>query len=153
MKVLVDLGLISAIFIAAAVLNIIIIGALVCEISVKKDQVKFLKNENAGLRVESEKMKKQLSKWSLRYWPGGFINTNDKLEHIILNYAISKKKLADYGVIDDCNMVRSILPDWLYGDIVNELVGQMRQIINEHICCKDECYEDKVNYYCDVWVK
>ena len=135
MKVLVDLGLIAAIFIAAAVLNIIIIGALVCEISVKKDQVKFLENENADLRT-------QLSKIKGNPFEREVIKVEKRLKHMILCHAVSKREIIE------CQ-----LPELLHQTIVNELADQMREVIEQNMETRDDYTEDVVKYYCDVWVK
>ncbi len=135
MKVLVDLGLISAIFIAAAVLNIIIIGLLVFEISFKKHQVKSLEIENADLRV-------QLSKIKENPFEREVIKVEKRLKHMILCHVVSKREIIE------CQ-----LPELLHKTIVNELADQMREVIEQNMETRDDYTEDVVKYYCDVWVK
>lgn len=135
MKVLVDLGLIAAIFIAAAVVNMVIIGGLVCEISAKKHQVKFLENENADLRT-------QLSKIKVNPFEREVIKVEKQLKHMILCHVVSKREIIE------CQ-----LPELLHQTIVNELADQMREVIEQNMETRDEYAEDVVKYYCDVWVK
>jgi len=135
MKVLVDLGLIAAIFIAAAVLNIIIIGLLVFEISFKKDQVKSLEIENADLRVKLSKIKENPFEREV-------IKVEKQLKHMILCHVVSKREIFE------CQ-----LPELLHQTIVNELADQMREVIEQNMETRDDYTEDVVKYYCDVWVK
>lgn len=135
MKVLVDLGLIAAIFIAAAVLNIIIIGLLVFEISFKKHQVESLEIENADLRT-------QLSKIKENPFEREVIKVEKRLKHMILCHVVSKREIIE------CQ-----LPELLHKTIVNELADQMREVIEQNMETRDDYTEDVVKYYCDVWVK
>jgi len=136
MKVLVDLGLIAAIFIAAAVVNMVIIGALVCEISAKKHQVKVLENENADLRTKLSKIKEEPFK------NNGIFQVENKLRHLILCHTVSRREIIE------CE-----LPELLRKTIVNELADQMRDYIDDNMKKENDYTEDFVRYYCDVWVE
>ena len=136
MKVLVDLGLIAAIFIAAAVLNIIIIGLLVFEISFKKDQVKSLEIENADLRVKLSKIKEN------PFEKHKIFQDTTPLRHITLCHTVSKREIIE------CQ-----LPELLRKTIVNELADQMREYIDVNMQKQDDYTEDFVRYYCDLWVE
>ena len=136
MKVLVDLGLIAAIFIAAAVLNIIIIGLLVFEISFKKHQVKSLEIENADLRVQLSKIKDNPFKNT------EIFQVKEQLRHMILCCTVSRREI-----------IESPLPELLRKTIVNELADTMREYIDNNMKQEDDYTEDTVKYYCDMWVK
>jgi len=136
MKVLVDLGLITAIFIAAAVLNIIIIGLLVSEVSFKKHQVKSLEIENADLRVKLSKIKEDPFK------NNRIFQVENKLRHLILYCTVSRREIIE------CE-----LPELLRKTIVNELADQMREYIDDNMKKENYYTEDFVRYYCDVWVE
>ena len=136
MKVLVDLGLIAAIFIAAAVLNIIIIGLLVFEISFKKDQVKSLEIENADLRVQLSKIKDNPFKNNEMF------QAEKKLRRITLCHAVSRREIIECP-----------LPELLRQTIVNELADTMRTFIDDNMKTEDDYTEDFVRYYCDVWME
>lgn len=136
MKVLVDLGLIAAIFIAAAVVNMVIIGALVCEISAKKHQVKVLENENADLRIKLSKLKEDPFK------KHRIFQVEDKLRQITLCHVVSKREIIECP-----------LPELLRKTIVNELADQMREYIDDNMKKENDYTEDFVRYYCDVWVE